>query len=89
GKHRKNSNGWSNEGLSYIAGYLARKLKDLHPNLGKQTSNIEGFEETQSPLIELLPPLHPIFEFCHFLENNFQFFQNSHQDAIDKDPMFF
>ncbi|QQP40364.1 Hypothetical protein FKW44_014378, partial [Caligus rogercresseyi] len=47
GKHRKNSNDCSNEGLSYIAGYLVRKLKSFHTNLGKHTSNIEGLEETQ------------------------------------------
>ncbi|QQP38041.1 Hypothetical protein FKW44_018514 [Caligus rogercresseyi] len=29
------------------------EIKDLHPNLGKKTSDIQGFEETQSPWIEL------------------------------------
>ncbi|QQP38056.1 Hypothetical protein FKW44_018530, partial [Caligus rogercresseyi] len=46
GKHRKNSNDCSNEGLFKVYRWIVRKFKDLHPNLRKQTSNIKGVEET-------------------------------------------
>ncbi|QQP58221.1 Hypothetical protein FKW44_003465, partial [Caligus rogercresseyi] len=45
GKHRKNSNDYSKEGSLLYHWILSRKLKDLHPKLGKQTSNMKDLKK--------------------------------------------
>ncbi|QQP52594.1 Hypothetical protein FKW44_004785, partial [Caligus rogercresseyi] len=47
------SNSCSEQGLAYIAGFLAKKFKDAYPNLGKKTCDFGSYEETTSPWIAL------------------------------------
>ena len=78
-----NSFDCQNEGLSYVAGFIAAKLRNEFPELGEKTSEVSPFQETNYPWLAALSrggltqPSTEFFNQIKEFENIFQLFHGS------------
>ncbi len=80
------------QGLSYVAGYIARKFNKKYPDLGQKTCDLNFIHGTSSPWIVhlsnggLTVPAEDFFEACCKFEKSFVAFHSSHKNLIDQEP---
>ena len=84
------TSGTSSQGLSYIAGFLAKKLASKYPHLGSRTCDMDISSDTSSTWIESLSrggltvPSDSFLIACHAFEKEFNLFHNSHENHVDE-----
>ena len=85
------TSGTSSQGLSYIAGFLAKKLASKYPHLGSRTCDLDTSSgDSSSPWIESLSmggltvPNDSFLIACHAFEKEFNLFHNPHVNHVDE-----